>query len=593
MLSRGDRSRRMVLLRVLLDSAARQPHALGPLPGAEALWETLVSAQRQAGVEFDEIFMQPQTGMWMAQTLRRLHGPSRGPTPLWVDIGYALNIALAAIARAGVTIRTLVPHRNGDVMIPTFGMARLGDPGYGITEAIVSGGWLRLRSEQGFCETRLSGTPDADGWWPLRTLQYGMADRDFTVWLDDIDPYREIGESVPPDRLSDAQARRWQDLFEGACAILAEDNLPQLHALAAGFRSVVPLSASPDARMRSASSGDSSGSALISLPPDPLTLAVTLVHEFQHIKLGGVLHLLPLTDDDGAPRLYAPWRDDPRPLSGLLQGVYAFLGVTDFWRRRRRADINSRRRLADFEFALWREHTWQALGRLRTDAGLTDEGRRFASGMAARMSPWWAEEVDPEVAASVKLAVNDHRAGWRIRHLRPDPDYVTVLARALSDDRHASIGPLPEPVVVPDTTGTWSHQRVALARLRIQHPDVFPGTGDTAPAHKAWSQELLPGDVSLIAGDYRGAAAEYERVLTIQPDHPGAWTGLILSLAAHDQAARSLLRYPELLVAVHRELASGPGPTAPDPRLLACKLGAQLHGHRSDVHVGAEALDGG
>ena len=27
---------------------------------------------------------------------------------------------------------------------------------------------------------------------------------------------------------------------------------------------------------------------------------------------------------------YAPWRDDPRPISGLLQGIYAFVCITEF-----------------------------------------------------------------------------------------------------------------------------------------------------------------------------------------------------------------------------------------------------------------------
>jgi hypothetical protein len=41
--------------------------------------------------------------------------------------------------------------------------------------------------------------------------------------------------------------------------------------------------------------------------------------------------------DDGH-RYYVPWRDDPRPISGLLQGAYAYLGVTGFWRTRRQPD---------------------------------------------------------------------------------------------------------------------------------------------------------------------------------------------------------------------------------------------------------------
>jgi hypothetical protein len=39
--------------------------------------------------------------------------------------------------------------------------------------------------------------------------------------------------------------------------------------------------------------------------------------------------------DDGQ-RYYAPWRADPRLASGLLQGTYAFLGVSGFWRCQRK-----------------------------------------------------------------------------------------------------------------------------------------------------------------------------------------------------------------------------------------------------------------
>jgi HEXXH motif-containing protein len=76
---------------------------------------------------------------------------------------------------------------------------------------------------------------------------------------------------------------------------------------------------------------------MVSEPPDPATPAVSLVHEFQHIKLGALMHLISLvTGDDGTP-YYAPWRDDPSPLGGFLQGVCAFFGIAEFWRRRRPA----------------------------------------------------------------------------------------------------------------------------------------------------------------------------------------------------------------------------------------------------------------
>lgn len=70
------------------------------------------------------------------------------------------------------------------------------------------------------------------------------------------------------------------------------------------------------------------GHRCLSLPPRvqrrmPLNSWSTLVHEFQHIMLGGVLHVAPVHCAVQRQRSYAPWRDDPRPLGGLLQGVYA------------------------------------------------------------------------------------------------------------------------------------------------------------------------------------------------------------------------------------------------------------------------------
>ena len=62
-----------------------------------------------------------------------------------------------------------------------------------------------------------------------------------------------------------------------------------------------------------------------------MILASVLVHECQHAKLNAVLDLIPLSRPDQA-RYYAPWREDPRPLGGLLHGAYAYLGVSDFWR---------------------------------------------------------------------------------------------------------------------------------------------------------------------------------------------------------------------------------------------------------------------
>src|SRR5205823_7977241 len=108
-----------------------------------------------------------------------------------------------------------------------------------------------------------------------------------------------------------------------------------------------------------ASSGEAFGSAIITRPTDPASFGASLVHEFQHNRLSGLLHLKSLYNDDPTERFYTVWRDDPRPIAGVFQGVYAFFGVTAFWRALSRVETDLFERIAQFEFAYWRQAVWR------------------------------------------------------------------------------------------------------------------------------------------------------------------------------------------------------------------------------------------
>ena len=117
---------------------------------------------------------------------------------------------------------------------------------------------------------------------------------------------------------------------------------------------VVPYRRTGTGGQVSSSSPETFGAIAMSPPPDPLTCAVTLAHETQHLKLFALLDIVALTLPDDGRRYYAPWREDPRPVSGLLQGAYAFLGVSGFWRTQREIADGAARLEADTEFARWR-----------------------------------------------------------------------------------------------------------------------------------------------------------------------------------------------------------------------------------------------
>jgi uncharacterized protein len=143
----------------------------------------------------------------------------------------------------------------------------------------------------------------------------------------------------------------------------------------------MPLSAGPQGKDVSATARQAFGAVAAALPADPVILALLIIHEFQHVKLGAVLDLYDLYDPADDRLFHAPWRDDPRPLEGLLQGTYAHLAVSDFWRARREVTAGADSEAAGARFAFWHAHTCDAVDTLTNSGSLTPLGVRFVSEM--------------------------------------------------------------------------------------------------------------------------------------------------------------------------------------------------------------------
>jgi HEXXH motif-containing protein len=182
--------------------------------------------------------------------------------------------------------------------------------------------------------------------------------------------------------------------------------------IGAGLRVLTPLSP-PGHGQVSATAPDAIGCAAMSTPPSARSLAVTLAHEIQHGKLAVLLDLVDLALPDDGGRYYAPWRDDPRPVSGLLQGAYAYLGVTGFWRRQRAHETGEAAADAHAEFARWRTAVRLVVRTLLTCDRLTPEGTTFVSGMYRTLQSWEDEPVPATAAAQARRDEERHRAHWR------------------------------------------------------------------------------------------------------------------------------------------------------------------------------------
>ncbi len=201
------------------------------------------------------------------------------------------------------------------------------------------------------------------------------------VRVDDVDPYRDCFNLAPTTRLSPGQMARAVATTEAAWALISK-RLPQ-HAN--GVRRVIAVLVPLVAPVRggaSASARRAFGAVGLHLPSDPRELALLLVHEHMHVKLGALLDLVDLVRPGGQALYRAPWRLDPRPVGALLQGAYAHLGVVDFWRSAAATEQGTEANRAGVEFERWQQHTATAIEILSRCGELTPAGTRFVNGMA-------------------------------------------------------------------------------------------------------------------------------------------------------------------------------------------------------------------
>jgi HEXXH motif-containing protein len=568
-----ERSRRLLLLRGIVDQAAKSPEVSEPLPSPESAWELLADVQRLAPAAVETILAHPYTGTWAGYTTRLCRHDVTGICPFWVHLGHLHCLAAAAAVRAGVLFEAELPIWQGNVSLPTLGMVRFrSGEAFGVARVFADDNGITFRNRQNAVRLPDDLSVEAPGWHPIRGVTSRHGDRQLTIRLDDLDPYRGLHEPIPPRRLTAFEVESWRTVVDDAWRLLTTHLPGVAETLPESLESLVPAPAVAF-RLPSASTGEAFGSAIVAYGSDPEQLAAALVHEFQHIRLGGVQHLATLHTDDPRERLYAPWRDDPRPIGGVLHGIYAFFGVTAFWRALAAAEPDNA--LASFEFALWRSASWRTLRAVYRDESLTDTGRRFLDGIATELAPWQEEPVAAGPAAWAATSALDHYATWRLRHLRPDAGTVSALAEAWSHgDSWPKFGELPEPrtpTPVPD--GGWTDARTDLIRLRLGRD------GGTALAERG---PQVPGatdaDLALVNGDNESAVGNYRNLLVADPDVPTALVGLGLALAARGTgpAARALLHRPELVRAVHRVLRASAGAT-PDVETVAGWIGRFTH----------------
>lgn len=324
---------------------------------ADAGWALLREIDREHPEAVREIFAHPYTYEWAWRCLRP---PADADSDL--DRAHLANLAAAAAVRAGTPAELQVPVRRGQVHLPTVGA-------------------IAVRSGQG--ATRLLSL--APGRQPMvrggdrlrRVLLVATAPFQHLA-VEDLDPFRDCQEWAAADRLPISEGQAWQRDLAAAGRHLVAAVPSYARVLGQGLRAVVPLR--PGATgSRSATAAHAFGAVAIALPGPRASrgeLSELLLHEFQHVKLYALLDLYRLHNPGYRGLLRVPWRNDPRPVDGVLQGTYAYLALIHL----RQAEGRAGRP----RYLRYRSWVQQAISALHAaDGALTPAGRRFVAGMEA------------------------------------------------------------------------------------------------------------------------------------------------------------------------------------------------------------------
>jgi uncharacterized protein len=370
-------------------------------------WAVLATIDGERPGTLDAVLAHPYVRVWAVRCLEQMRtapkrrtaeGRTSAGSGLAADLAHLGAIAAVAAMRAKVKADVTVPVIDAAIHFPTLGRlaigpeaaVRAGGAEPEMASVVVADDVAIIRLGSSHWELAVSGLLAGEpgvgavtmhdrpaDWQPVRALRAPG----IRVVIEDTDPYRDCHQWPAASRLSDAEFAAWQRYFQAAWQEIERHHPAYAPALAAGLRVLMPLSPGPQDRDISATARHAFGAVAAALPAEPVTLALLLIHEFQHVKLGAVLDLYDLYDPADDRLFHAPWREDMRPLEGLLQGTYAHLAVTDFWRARREVTAGAAAEAAAERFAYWRDHTRDAIETLTSSGSLTPLGMRFLDEM--------------------------------------------------------------------------------------------------------------------------------------------------------------------------------------------------------------------
>jgi HEXXH motif-containing protein len=539
----AQHSKQVMLLHAVAEAAREADPGSLEVAAFQAAYGLLATIQATDPGAVAWLLGLPHFSAWAHDCLLHL---DRGEVP---DFGYLVTAAVSAAVRAGAQFEIDVPARDGRVLLP--GLGRLSVPG--------RDPWLRLDGDgQHLRAGALTDVPYTtlapdDGsaelvpYWRGTVLVRAMAHgQTWNVLLETTDRYLDRYALPMSADLRAEEAAAWRRDIQSAWELLVRHHNWASGPVREGVSVIVPLVPRSDNDLDSATTPSAFGAIAASRPPSPVIMAEMLVHEFQHLKLCALMDMVPLIGHCDE-RVYAAWRPDPRPASGLLQGVYAHTGVARFWDAQRQVETEPDGILrAQVMYERWRRTIEPSTSTLLAAGCLTEDGSRFVEMLRDRERTLRPEPVPTEAMDIAGEVALDHALTWQLRHTAIDKAGQATLVAAYRRGE-----PLPTPPgtrIEADTRKADSSVRSRLLSMRYLDPARF------RELCAASVSELSDADALLVQGKAAEAASGYrEMIMSAADAQPDAWVGLALAMSRLPEASALTTRLP-LIYDMHSQL---------------------------------------
>ena len=383
------------------------------LIGYECLTQASPEARRK-------ILEDPRTGIWIESVESGLLAcgdllPDEPDLTAWAIEISLLSLSIALID--GVPYRVLLPRlRGGKISLPGVRMffcsAEQPEP---TLLSLTTDGTLHVNGER----VTLNPVPESGG---------------FQLSASEPLLNHPSGSGIFPLQDSDIAYESWGSLLDNASKLIALH--PPSQELSRCFGSViVPVQGESENTHCSVSFSNRPCILYMSWAPLPEIIAEAIVHESDHQSFYVHTRRVVLWNEpvEKQPCIYrSPWRDDPRPLDGILRGASAFIQVGEF-AGALLVPLNRGTRVFDWagqRAVLTLRQSLDAISVIRRHGPLSQAGRDILESLydrARRALAGITQEPDFEkwrnTAAEKEL---EHDTAWQKRHQTNEKDQISL-----------------------------------------------------------------------------------------------------------------------------------------------------------------------